>query len=78
MADAGCPLATLAAILGHANLRSISKCVHPSEREQHAAMELYQRSAEPIRFWSGAPRKNPGNAGIVREVSGGVSPNENN
>jgi integrase len=58
MAEAGCPLATLAAILGHANLRSISKYVHPSEREQHAAMDLYQRPDELVRSWSGANAEN--------------------
>lgn len=41
MAEAGMPLATLAAILGHSNLRSIMKYVHPSESDQHAAMVRY-------------------------------------
>ena len=41
MAEAGMPLATLAAILGHSNLRSIMKYVHPSEADQHAAMLRY-------------------------------------
>lgn len=41
MAEAGMPLATLAAILGHSNLRSIMKYVHPSEADQHAAMIRY-------------------------------------
>ena len=35
------PLATLAAIFGHSNLRSIMKYVHPSEADQHAAMLRY-------------------------------------
>jgi integrase len=41
MAEARMPLATLAAILGHSNLRSIMKYVHPSEADQHAAMVRY-------------------------------------
>ena len=57
MAEAGCPLATLAAILGHANLRSISKYVHPNEKDQHLAMDLYFRPVETVRFWSGLPPK---------------------
>lgn len=44
MAEAGMPLATLAAILGHSNLRSIMKYVHPSEADQHAAMLRYSSS----------------------------------
>jgi integrase len=70
MAEAGCPLATLAAILGHANLRSISKYVHPTEREQHAAMDLYQRPIDAVRSWSGASSENGGNAGIGGETAG--------
>jgi integrase len=45
MAEAGMPLATLAAILGHSNLRSIMKYIHPSEADQHAAMVRY--SSDP-------------------------------
>lgn len=41
MAKAGMPLPTLAAILGHANLRSIMKYVHISEADMHAAMDQY-------------------------------------
>jgi integrase len=78
MAESGCQLATLAAILGHANLRSISKYVHPSEKEQHAAMESYQRHADAVRSWSGPSGENRGKASIIRELSGGVSPNEIN
>ena len=70
MAEAGCPLATLASILGHANLRSISKYVHPTEQEQHAAMDQYHRTAETVRSWSGAPGENTGNSGTSREVAG--------
>jgi hypothetical protein len=38
-AAAGVPLATLAAILGHNNLRSVIKYVHPSEAEQFRAID---------------------------------------
>lgn len=41
MAEAGCPLATLAAILGHANLRTIHRYVHPSRQAQWDAMEQF-------------------------------------
>ena len=47
MAEAGMPLATLAAILGHSNLRSIMKYVHPSEADQHAAMLRYGTGNSP-------------------------------
>jgi integrase len=38
-AEAGVPLATLAAILGHSNLRSITKYVHPSQADQFRAVD---------------------------------------
>ena len=38
-AEAGVPLATLAAILGHNNLRSVIKYVHPSEADQFRAID---------------------------------------
>jgi integrase len=38
-ADAGMPLATLAKILGHANLRSVMKYVHPSQSEMDRELE---------------------------------------
>lgn len=41
MATLGLPIATLAAILGHANLRSIMKYVHIGEADIHAAMDRY-------------------------------------
>lgn len=41
MAEAGCPLATLAAILGHANLRTIERYVHVGREAQWEAMERF-------------------------------------
>jgi integrase len=38
-AEAAVPLATLAAILGHNNLRSVIKYVHPSEADQFRAID---------------------------------------
>lgn len=38
MAAAGCPLATLAAILGHGSLRTVSRYVHPQQASLDAAM----------------------------------------
>ena len=77
MADAGCPLATLAAILGHANLRSISKYVHPNEKDQHLAMDLYFKPSETVRFWSGLTPENAGKPGIDEEVPGTANEQEN-
>jgi integrase len=44
MAEAGCPLATLAAILGHSNLRTIHRYVHPSQEAMDRALLVYGRS----------------------------------
>ena len=46
MASMGCPLATLAAILGHSphSIRIISRYVHPTRDEQHNAMLRYGRT----------------------------------
>lgn len=41
MAEAGCPLPVLAAILGHANLRSIHRYVHVRPAVQQEAMLRY-------------------------------------
>lgn len=46
MAEAGCPLATLATILGHANLRTIHRYVHPTQEAQFQAMERYGARTE--------------------------------
>lgn len=41
MAEAGAPLATLAAILGHCDLRTLHRYVHPTQGAQDAAMRQY-------------------------------------
>jgi integrase len=43
-AAAGCPLLTLARILGHASLRTIQKYVHPGQADMDEAMEKYAPS----------------------------------
>jgi hypothetical protein len=49
-AEAGMPVATLAAILGHADLRSVMKYVHVRQEAQDRAMEQFecQREAQNI------------------------------
>src|SRR6185312_553599 len=42
MAQAGCDLATLAAILGHSSLRLVQRYVHPTAEHQARAMKLYE------------------------------------
>lgn len=49
MAAAGCPVTTLARILGHANLRTIQRYVHPSQEDMDAAMEKYSGPV-PVRL----------------------------
>jgi integrase/recombinase XerD len=44
MSEAGCPDSTLAAILGHANTRTLGRYVHPSQEAIDAAMVRFQRS----------------------------------
>ena len=41
MAERGMDLATLASILGHSNLRSVMRYVHPTREHQRAAMHRY-------------------------------------
>ena len=41
---------TLAAIMGHSNLRTIMKYVHPDTSAQKAAMERYAESMRRHRF----------------------------
>src|SRR5208282_3892454 len=49
-AESGMPVATLAAILGHADLRSVTKYVHVRQEAQDRAMERFeiQNGAENI------------------------------
>jgi site-specific recombinase XerD len=42
MIESGADLAMVAAILGHENLRTISRYVHPTAEAQRQAMELYE------------------------------------
>ena len=53
-AEAGVPLATLAAILGHNNLRSVTKYVHPSEADQFRAID---RLDTPLAIPRAAPAR---------------------
>jgi integrase len=50
MIDAGANLPTLAAILGHSNLRTISRYVHPSAESQREAMEKYDAAQNRLRL----------------------------
>ena len=64
-AQSGMPVATLAAILGHADLRSVMKYVHVRQEAQDRAMEHFEAHEEGqnisrgetfVRFPSGRPR----------------------
>lgn len=44
MAQAGCDLATLAAILGHSSLRLVQRYVHPTAEHQARAMRAFEAS----------------------------------
>jgi site-specific recombinase XerD len=41
MAQAGCDISTLAAILGHSNLRTVQRYIHVGQAHQEAAMQKY-------------------------------------
>lgn len=45
-AESGMPITTLAAILGHANLRCVTKYVHPSSEAQRTAMKDFEASRQ--------------------------------
>lgn len=47
MADAGVPITTLAAILGHSGLRMVMRYVHPSADSKREAMQKYDRTLRP-------------------------------
>ena len=49
LATAGCPLPTLAKILGHAGLRVVAKYVHPQQVDMDRAMETYAAHREQER-----------------------------
>ena len=48
LALAGCPLPTLAKLLGHASLRVVAKYVHPQQVDMDRAMEMYGGAAQPL------------------------------
>jgi integrase len=47
MAASGCPLPTLAAILGHSGLRMVMRYVHPTADDKKAAMRRYEAGLRP-------------------------------
>lgn len=47
LAESGCDLPTLAAILGHSSLRMVMRYVHPTAQHRKAAMERYEASLRP-------------------------------
>jgi len=47
MAESGCDLPTLAAILGHSSLRMVMRYVHPTAQHRRAAMERYEKLLRP-------------------------------
>lgn len=78
-AQSGMPLATLAAILGHAGIRSVMKYVHVQQEAQDRAMEHFEAHEEgqnisPEKRSSGfrpvdpaEKRDSAGSSGITRE-----------
>jgi integrase len=75
-AESGMPVATLAAILGHADLRSVMKYVHVRQESQDREMELFEaRNISEVKRWSGfgpvgtaENQEFEGSAGKLREV----------
>jgi integrase len=53
MAERGMPLPDLAAILGHANLRTLQKYIHVSQAQMDSAMMRFGVSENSVRFPSG-------------------------
>lgn len=47
LAESGCDLASLAAILGHKGLRMVMKYVHPTAEHQRAAMKKFEATLKP-------------------------------
>ena len=59
-AESGMPVATLAAILGHADLRSVMKYVHVRQEAQDRAMSAFEESTARSQAESGNPKTAPG------------------
>ena len=56
-AEFGMPVVTLAAILGHADLRSVMKYVHVRQESQDREMELFEaKNISEAKRWSGRGR----------------------
>ena len=71
------PVATLAGILGHADLRSVMKYVHVRQESQDREMELFEaKGISETKRWSGfGPVETAENRefdGIEREAAGKV------
>jgi integrase len=75
-AEAGMPIATLAAILGHADLRSVMKYIHVRQEAQDRAMDQFDEGQNKIDqkcssgfrpVDSSENRENGGTAGTLRE-----------
>ncbi len=47
LADAGVPITTIAALLGHSGLRQVARYVHPSAEAQRDAMKNYEKLMKP-------------------------------
>ena len=50
MAEKGCDLATLAAILGHSSIRMVQKYVHVTNGHQREVMQVYSAAVEAQRM----------------------------
>jgi site-specific recombinase XerD len=72
MAEAGCPLPVLAAILGHANLRSIHRYVHVRPAVQQEAMLKYALSSRSKIGPSGVSKQG-GSEGFTGQEDSGLA-----
>jgi len=58
-AESGMPVATLAKILGHADLRSVMKYVHVRQEAQDRAMTAFEQSTKPAKIDAAEPAPGP-------------------
>jgi site-specific recombinase XerD len=70
--ERGMPLAILASIMGHANLRSIMKYVHTSQEQMNREMIRLDSRPAAGPLSSGANGEQKGNSGNEREASQGA------